>query len=261
MTIHRLLDLIPLHTSHFLLKTDAHGIQSPFVFELYTEIVQWKNKVADPLSDLVLELRKNKQIIEARGFGAANNENSTPTTIADIAKKAISPFKISYLLARFARYFQTETIVELGTSLGVNALRLSEMLPDSKIVSFEGNPTLVSFASGLMERYDARNVTLIEGNIDVTLPEYLRCGNYPQLIYIDANHTSEALLRYIRFFLEYGEREMIFVIDDIRWSKDMHKGWNTLIQMEQFGISLDLGRIGIVFARPYINKEHHILNF
>jgi hypothetical protein len=261
LAVHRLLELIPLYAGHFLMKSDAHGIQSPFVFEFYTEVVQWRNRVADPLKDLLDKLRQNTQLIDAGGYGASDTVNQKPGSIADIAKKSISPFKISYLLTRIARYFRIDTIAELGTSLGVNALRLSELLPDSRIVSFEGNPSLISFANGLMEQYDARNVTLIEGNIDLTLPEYLRCGNSPQLIYIDANHTAEALLRYTRFFLDHGGREMIFVIDDIRWSKDMYKGWNTLIQMKPFGVSLDLGRIGIVFARPYINKEHHILSF
>ncbi|MCC5931596.1 MAG: class I SAM-dependent methyltransferase [Cyclobacteriaceae bacterium] len=261
MAFNRILELIPLYTGHFLLKSDAHGIQSPFVFEFYTEVVQWRNKVSDPLKDLVNELRQNREKINAGGFGASSHNLIKPTTIADIAGRAISPFKISYLLARIARYFKIETIAELGTSLGINALRLSELLPNARIVSFEGNTELISFASKLLDRYEARNVTIIEGNIDATLPEYLRCGNSPELIYIDANHTSEALLRYTRSFLEYSDREMILVIDDIRWSKDMYQGWRNMVQMKEVGISLDLGRIGIVFVRPYINKEHHILNF
>jgi hypothetical protein len=53
----------------------------------------------------------------------------------------------------------------------------------------------------------------------------------------------------------------IILIDDIRWSKDMFDAWNKIIKMEQYHLSLDLFKFGIILKKHSKEKEHFIIRY
>jgi hypothetical protein len=52
----------------------------------------------------------------------------------------------------------------------------------------------------------------------------------------------------------------LFVLDDIRWSASMKAAFDQLVESEQYHVTLDLFRTGIILKRPQQVKEHFVLN-
>jgi hypothetical protein len=85
-------------------------------------------------------------------------------------------------------------------------------------------------------------------------------GKPLDLIFLDGNHRSEALLQYYRSLRPYIHEHTILVIDDIHWSKDMHDGWSQLTGLPEITQSVDCYHFGLLFFRTdFINKENHLI--
>ncbi|MGF1638416.1 MAG: O-methyltransferase [Cyclobacteriaceae bacterium] len=263
MKLGAFIDQFPLYFQYFLKQADEHSIQAPFAYTFYKDIIKDKRHEADPFYDLLKSHSKNSTPISKNQFGAGSKStnSSKPITLGQIIRSSISPFKISALLVRIARFMEAATIVELGTSAGINTLRLANFLPKSRIFTFEGNPDLIMFARKLLKDHNYRNVSIIEGDIDNTLAEFVRCGNVADLIYIDANHQGTALKHYFNLLRNPTFSHQIVVVDDIRWSSDMFKAWSELCSRQEVRLSFDLGRLGILLFRDSLVKQHYIVRF
>jgi predicted O-methyltransferase YrrM len=79
------------------------------------------------------------------------------------------------------------------------------------------------------------------------------------LIFIDGHHNGSALLQYLEALDKNSNDQTIFIVDDIRWSKDMFVAWNQLIQNEKYHLSIDFFKMGILMKRSTQIKEHFIL--
>ena len=85
---------------YWLLQTDEHSLHSPFVFNLYNEVIKKASlKEIEPIEKLRCELLGNNQEIDLIDFGAGSRINSgSRRTIAEIAKNSSTPPKFSALL-------------------------------------------------------------------------------------------------------------------------------------------------------------------
>src|SRR5436190_15488692 len=119
----------------------GHGMHSPFVFEFIGKVLN--DKTAYPAYLLVENLRKqllnDNTVLTVQDFGAGSGVDKTShRSIASIAKNAAKPAKFGQLLYRMVRHYQPNTILELGTSLGITTSYLSLARSDASIVTMEG---------------------------------------------------------------------------------------------------------------------------
>ena len=116
----------------FLWKSkNEHAVHSPFVFSLITKCFYDSKPRPEyqVLKNYRNSLLKNTNTIEVTDFGAGSKVfKSNKRPIAKIAKTAGITPKRAKLLFRITNYFQPESILELGTSLG---LATSATLPSS----------------------------------------------------------------------------------------------------------------------------------
>ena len=249
----------------FLLNSkNEHSLHSPFVFELYTKIIQLKTKypVFETIENLRKKLLKNRSIIEITDLGAGSKiYKSNQREIRQIAKSAEKNPKFGKLLFRLIRHFKPSTIFDLGTSLGITTIYESEAYEFSKIFTFEGCPSTASIAKGNFLELDCKNIEIIVGNIDETLPEELAKINQLDFAFFDANHRFEPTIRYFELCLKKATDESIFVFDDIHWSDEMHEAWQFIRNHKEVMISIDLFFVGIVFFRKNQPKQDFVLRF
>lgn len=258
--------MITSYFKYLLRSGNEHAIHSPFLFDLYTKVIKDKGEKHPDYPDLK-SLRKallaSHEQIEILDLGAGSRVNkSNLRKIKTIAKNAEKPEKFGRLFHRLIRHFKPDSILELGTSLGLTTLYMAKAKPDSKILSFEGCPETANVARRNFDKSGAENIEIILGNIDETLPKTLkRLENGLDYAYFDANHRYEPTVRYFEQCLPYAKNDSLFIFDDLYWSDEMEQAWEYIKAHPQVTLTVDLFWIGLVFFRKEQVKENFVLRF
>jgi predicted O-methyltransferase YrrM len=262
------------YLNYWLVAVSQHSLHPPFIYELYTRAIKpdKKEPAFAPIEQLRQALRMNNELLQLRELGAGSSVNkSSFRPVSDIARHSLTTARFSRLLYRLIRHMQASTILELGSSLGINTLYLAAAAPQGQVYTFEGCPQTAAMAREVFAQYSAArkpdgthsaaNIRLIEGPIDHTLPSLLQQpGIKIDGAYIDANHTYEASIRYFELLLPYVQEKSFLVFDDIYWSPGMKKAWNEMQQHPRVSLSLDLYHAGILFFQPSLQPAHYVVS-
>ncbi len=242
-----------------------HDLHSPFLYNFYMELIKNKHPFSnfENLDKLRKQLLQNTTTLEISDFGAGSKKlNSNKRQINHIAKYGIAQKKQAEFLYRLVNKFAPNTIVELGTSIGLTSLYLAKASTKSTIYTIEGCPNLFQFSKELFNQQLAKNIQSVNGNFNTKFPEVLSQINSLDFLYIDGNHAYEPTMNYFKMALEKKNSNSIFVFDDIYWSDGMQQAWKEICNNPEVTVSLDLFYFGIVFFRKENkNKEHFVLKF
>lgn len=249
------------YLSYWLDAVDEHSLHSPFLFDLYTNVIKPEAEGIVEIEKLRGSLLKTHREIEVDDLGAGSKHTSdSKRKISDIANTSLSDIRFSLLYRRIAQHIGAKNIIELGTSLGINTLYLAKK-NDAKVFTFEGSETIAEIAQDTFEFASAKNIELIRGNIDSTLYSSLSRMPKADLVFMDANHQYEPTLKYFEWLLTKVHHKSIVIIDDIHDSPGMEKAWKQLRHHDLVYTSIDLYRCGILFFDPSLNKQHVVLQF
>lgn len=238
-------------------------MHSPFVFNFILQVL--RKKVEHPSISIIEKKRKeylqSTAWISVEDLGAGSRSiNHTKRRVRDIAKSSLKPTKYASLLYKLVEYYQPNTVIELGTSLGITTAYLS--LPGKKVYSIEGSNAIASIAEKTFRDLSIQNIELIKGNFDSCLPTLLQQVQKVDMVYVDGNHRKEPTLRYFKMLLEGVHDESIFIFDDIHWSSEMESAWQEIQQHPAVTSTIDLFFIGIVFFRKdFLVKQHHTIRY
>lgn len=249
----------------YLLKAkDEHSLHSPFVFEFYTKVLKEKKHYAefDEIEILRKQLLSDNRIVNITDFGAgAKTNKNIQRTVKDIAKKSLKKPSLAQLFFRIIKFYKFNNILDLGTSLGLTTAYLSKVDKNIKVNSFEGCSETAKIAQENFDTLSLKNIEIIVGNIDETLPKKLKEISSLDFIFFDANHRYEPTIRYFEQCLTKAHDESCFIFDDIYWSEEMKQAWQTIQNHESVSVSIDLFWVGIVFFRKKQPKQHFVLKF
>jgi predicted O-methyltransferase YrrM len=241
---------------------NEHAVHSPFVFNLITKCFYDKKEKSEyaVLQEYRNTLLENKNSIEVSDFGAGSKVfNSNTRVIAQIAKTAGISKKRAQLLYRITHYFQPETILELGTSLGLATSALALGNPKASITTLEGSANTMAIAKKQLQLYNINNVK----SITTEFNKYLEICNLKSeiwnLIYFDGNHSKKATLDYFEQLLSTITNDSVWIFDDIHWSVDMEEAWKTIQKHPKVSVTIDTFQWGLVFFRREQPKEHFII--
>jgi predicted O-methyltransferase YrrM len=184
-------------------------------------------------------------------------------TISEIAERSLKSEKYGQLLFRLVNHFKPNTILELGTSLGISTAYLASANPNSKVITIEGCPNIASEAKKNFEILGLKNIESVIGNFDSVLPAAL-C-QLPtadcKLVFFDGNHKKEPTLRYFNQCLELADNTSVFIFDDIHWSNEMEEAWEEIKSHPQVTVTIYLFFLGLVFFRKEQVKQNFIVRF
>jgi len=251
--------------NHFLSyhwkATNAHGIHPPFLFDFYNDVIADHRHFYhfETVESLRKSLLKNHQPINLLDFGAKGSPTgkSKQALIGKwIKNAAISPY-FGRVLGRTAEKVKAKNILELGTHAGLSGLYMLLSCPKARLTTFEGCPQTAQLAKTHFDQFGLK-VEQVLGNIDHTLEKHPFTPPY-ELIYIDANHTQAALLRYFELLWPLLSPEGVIILDDINWSEGMYEGFMELAGKTEVKLSLDLFRMGMLFKNPKLSKSHVVL--
>ncbi len=243
----------------FLLNSSKqHGIHSPFVYDLIRDCFYDNNpkKWYQKFDEYRVSLLNNKNKILIKDFGAGSKSlENNQRKISKIASNAGITKKRAQLLGRLANYFDSNNMLEIGTSLGIATASLSLVNPNAKITTLEGCNNTANIAIDSFQKFQLNNINVVVGNFSETLPEVLN-NNIYDLIFFDGNHQKEATINYFQQCLKHIHNDSVFIFDDIYWSKGMQEAWQHIKQHPTVTISIDTFYWGIVFFRKERKKQH-----
>lgn len=253
---------------HYLLTASngkGHGVHSPFVFDFITKVLNDKCKYPSyqQIESVRKKLLQNNSVIEVEDYGAGSGIIHTKKRkISSIAKTSLKPKKYSQLLYRMIEHYQPQTIVEIGTSLGITSSYLASANIASKVFTFEGSHEIAQMAKNTFNQLSLSNIELIEGSFEDTLSSSLQKMSTVDFAFIDGNHRYYPTIQYFQQILQQSNNNTVFVLDDIYWSEEMEKVWDWIKQHESVTLSIDLFFVGIIFLRKEIlQKQHFSIRF
>lgn len=249
---------IKKYIEHYFSATHkkGHGVHSPFAFSFVCDILCEKTPyyAFGEIERIREDLLDNHKTIEVTDFGTGNNRTRE---ISNIANNSLKPRKEAQLLFRIAHNFAPQTIIELGTSLGISTLHLALTGKTKRVDTFEGCPKIAHIAQQNFNRLDASNINIHVGDLASTLPPFLNKLGKVDLVFFDANHQEHATLNYFEQFLPHIHDNTVFIFDDIYWSKGMENAWKKIMNHTKVMVSIDLFTMGLVFFDPKITKNHY----
>ncbi len=234
-------------------------MHSPFVYDLVTKCFNDKTKYPEYeiLKSHRKALRSDTSMVEMKDFGQGSRVfKGNARKVSEVVKNAGMKKKRQKLLFRLAKYFKSETVLELGTSLGLGTVALSLSNEFSAINTVEGCPNTLSKAQEYFEKFNLHNIQihqeLFSDFLENTSTQF-------DLIFIDGDHNGERTLGYFNSLLKKVHNDSVIIFDDIYWSKDMTVAWQKIITNENVTVSIDTFQWGLVFFRKEQPKQHFVI--
>ena len=235
-----------------------HGIHSPFVYDLVDNCFTLKmNSIEkEQLKQFELQLKNNHTFIEIEDFGVGSKRLGKRRKISSIYKTSSSSGKYGKLLFQLSRHYNFNNILELGTSLGIGTYHLHLGNKRSNITSIEACKETWDCAENNLGKF--KNIQLIHSTFDHFLQK--NSDKKFDFIFVDGHHDGEALLNYMQLLKSHSHNDTIFLLDDIRWSNSMFEAWNKIKNDNEYHLTIDLFRMGLVIPRSQQQKEHFTLS-
>lgn len=243
----------------FFSATNKHGIHSPFVYNLVTNVFNDKKNYSfyETLNKHREKLYQNHQTIEVTDFGSGSRVfKNNSRKISAIAKNAGLTSKRAQLLSRLTKHFSPTRSLEIGTSLGLGTAAMHLGNPKGKITTLEGCPITSKIAQNLFFDFNFTNTHIVVGEFDKYLND-TRTSKKHDLIYFDGNHQKKATIKYFNKLVNFASNNTIYIFDDIHWSKEMEEAWELIKQHPKVSISIDTFFWGIIFFRNENKHQEH----
>ena len=245
---------------YWLKKEDRYSQQSPFVFRIYSELIESlnQNKSGNPTFESFRNsLLNDRSEIEVEDLGAGSKKvHEASRSIADITRYSTSGIKFCSLYQYFCTLTPAKHVVELGTCVGLSTRYLS-LKTNGKLYSFEGSSEIQKIAK--REPYPGRTEFIL-GQIKESLPIVL--SQIPQVDFalIDANHTYDGTMFAFESMLPKTHSQSILAVGDIHWTPEMEQAWGEIKANPRVKLTMDFYECGIVFFENPGRKQDLILD-
>lgn len=251
---------------HFLSawNTTGEGIHSPYLFELVRFVLRDRNAYycfsdIERRREMLLSCR---DVLDYVDYGSAGTPEGKhiERRVCDIARGHLERAEVAQMLFRLVNFIGDHggrplEILELGTSLGVTTAYLAAVDSRNRVVTLEGSEDVLRVAADVWKALNIENIESHQGNIDDTL--YSCARGQLDIVYVDANHTYEATLRYVQFLLPRMTEKGVIAVDDIHYSAEMEQAWEALKADDRVTTSMDLYHVGLLFVDPHYLKRHY----
>jgi predicted O-methyltransferase YrrM len=237
---------------YYLKAQTRHDIHSPFVYNLLTEVINSNMHyyAYDNIESIRSSLLLSDKELVVQDFGAGSQiAGGKRRKVRDIVRNSAKPRKYGQLLFRLVNKFQPETMLELGTSLGISTLYQAGASSKARFITLEGSEEIAEIARENFRKLRLDNVELLGGRFTETLPEALSRLGKLDYVFFDGDHRRDATLEYFRQCLDHAHNDSLFVFDDIHWSAEMEQAWEIIKEHPRVTVSIDMFFIGLVFFR------------
>ena len=220
--------------------------QSPIQHRFYEEVLRQGRTPHPTLAQLNAEFfRASREdiILHRTDFGTGLPRTET---VSHIAQNQVSSIQDLNTWFRLSSFVQPDTILELGTSLGWSSAYFARGNSNGKVITVEGDLSLVNYANQLHRSLDVVNTQIIHSSFDRFFENHSNI--HPDLVFIDGNHTFEATTKYVDVIIQRLAKNGLIVVHDVLWSNKMYQAWNAVINHPGVTASLQFENVGFLFT-------------
>jgi hypothetical protein len=150
----------------------GHGIHSPFVFDFVDKVLKVERPDKSFFNDIE-EIRQRYEhqhatIIEVEDLGAGSFTHAgRKRTVSQIVRGAAKNPKLARLLYRIVRHYKIDSVLELGTSLGLTTRYLSRANPTKGVQTIEGATGIANFTNSTISSSAGTGAVQITGGVGI----------------------------------------------------------------------------------------------
>lgn len=200
------------------------------------------------------KLKISEDIINFQDFGAGSKKFKTnKRKVKDVAKTSGTPLKYTAVLMNICAFFEDCRVLELGTSLGIGTLSLS--LNSKSVDTIEGDKETYNYTKNQLQDYS--NIKFVHSLFDEHITQI---NSLYDVIFIDGNHSKIPTITYCKELIKNTKDGSYIIFDDINWSSGMQEAWNEIKSLNNFDLTIDIFKFGIV----RIGKDpakHYIIRY
>jgi len=234
----------------------GHGIHSPYLFRLITNVIENKKRLSDykvlrDQRDRLSHLIKNSKAqaeIQALEDSILNSSGRR-----NLFKAVELPFRYGKLLFRLVNEFKPRSIACYGPSFGLNLLYLALSDESIPVNFFQSDNYLQRICQETLKDAGVQNVKYGDN-------EYL-LDEFPDFVFINFTFSTDETEKLINALLVSPDENAVLIIRGIHESERMETIWKDLIKNNKVRVSLDLFEIGITIFQKQLQKEDFILRF
>lgn len=238
---------------HWFSSSNPRRLHSPALLQLMTDAYASGRQFPD-IEEIRRTCLRDNSPLKGHDPGAGSSLRGA-TTISFIARHSLSsPARLAFLhgLVKAAGFSR---VLELGTSLGISAACIDRALPPGgRLITIEGNAAIADIALNNLKLCSAERTELVIADFRDALDKALKMK--PEFLIIDGNHRMEPTIAYFRAAVSADPAPQMILIDDIRWSQEMLRAWQTVISHSQVSVSLDFFRFGLVLTSNDFARQH-----
>ena len=203
-----------------------------------------------------LNMLADNTMLNVKDFGTGN---SGMRKVKDIARRSSTDVRYGGVMQKIIDAFKVESILELGTSVGIGTMFLARTNAMAEVTTVEGCPETCKFAKSEFAKRKIANVNFVNDDFDHLFTSNALKDQHFDLAFIDGNHTSKATVRYFDNIIKrYSNKKSIIIVDDINWSRDMYAAWKEISSRMPDSLRINLFRMGIIFNGYEMPKEEVI---
>ena len=209
------------------------------------------------VADVDRAMCRDDRILEWKDFGAGADAEgvSRKQGLGALAGSASSDARKGRWLMAVTRYVEQSLgrparILELGTCLGSGADHLlTGGSAGTRYTGLEGSQVLAEITESRLQCHAAAGmeVEVIPGPFSETLAPLLARAPSHDVVFLDGCHEGAALQAQWEAIRPGIPAGGVVIVDDIRWSRDMHAAWCDMAAREGW-TALDLFRMGLLVA-------------
>jgi len=234
----------------------GHGIHSPFLFHLITDVVENRKRLPEYL--IFKELKNSAQSLLAT-FSEPSlaaiylQHHLAPSNPHRLYRKAELPLRYGKVVFRLLREFKPASVVHYGPTFGPNLGLMAMADPNGLVNQFISDPSYELISRKLLKDRSISNICFFN---EKSVPPV-----HPDFIVINYPCDAAASHRIVQKSLHLHGEDDVLIVRGIHESKDMEAIWQEMIASESVRVSLDLFEIGIALFRKGLQKENFIQRF
>jgi predicted O-methyltransferase YrrM len=184
----------------------------------------------------------------------------------ELKKSKLSPGESQHrnygaLLFRLVNHFKCQNILQIYAQTGIMSLYIAAASKDCVCYAIEESTEKISHTKKFAEKKGLHNLRFISGTVSNSIDKLQESVKHFDLVFVNCNgsaaQTNEAINLCKRFLAE----NTVLVVDGISLNKGMRNIWNTVKNMPQTVVSLDLYAMGIVLFNKKLNSHHYKIYF